>query len=80
MDFMDIVTHKLGWMPPKVIAALEKRLKHIPFVQAQIQKEYNQLFEGAEAALKPYRGGFPTFSHCTTNTNRYNDRGNGVAA
>ncbi len=36
MDFMDLVTNKLGWMPPKVIAALEKRLKHIPYVQAQI--------------------------------------------
>jgi glutamate/tyrosine decarboxylase-like PLP-dependent enzyme len=62
MDIMDLVTNKLGWMPPKLMAALEKRIKHVPFVQNQIQKEYDHIFEGAETTLRPYKGEFPTFS------------------
>ena len=59
---MDFVVNKLGWMPPRLIAAFEKRLKNIPFVQEQIQQEYDRLFEGVEDSLKPYQKDFPTFS------------------
>ena len=59
---MDLLLNKLGLMPPRLIAALEKRLKNIPVVQEQIQKEYDRLFEGVEASLKPYQDDFPTFS------------------
>jgi sphinganine-1-phosphate aldolase len=61
MDIMDLLTKKMGWLPPKWIAALEKHLKHIPYIQEQIQKEYDQIFQGAETTLRPYMDEFPTF-------------------
>ena len=61
MDPMKFV-HKLGWLPPRIMAALERRLKSIPFVQEQIQSGYDDIMGGVEDSLKPYRGDFPTFS------------------
>jgi glutamate/tyrosine decarboxylase-like PLP-dependent enzyme len=62
MDLIDLITNKLNWIPPKVLATFEKRLKRIPYVRAQIQKEYDHLFRDARASLKPYRGKFPSFT------------------
>ena len=61
MDIMELLTKKMSWLPPKWIASLEKHLKHIPYIQEQIQKEYDQIFQGAETALRPYKDEFPTF-------------------
>jgi glutamate/tyrosine decarboxylase-like PLP-dependent enzyme len=62
MDVFDLLTKRLGWMPPKFLAALEKYLKQVPYVQNQIQMEYDRLFQDADTTLKPYRNTFPTFS------------------
>lgn len=61
MDPMEFV-NKLSWLPPRIMAALERRLKSIPFVQEQIQNEYDGIMGGLEDSLKPYRRDFPTFS------------------
>ncbi len=62
MDLSDLAS-KLGWLSPRLVSALEKRLKSVPFVQERIQKEYDGIMGELESSLKPYRDGFPTFSH-----------------
>lgn len=67
MDLMDIVMNKLGWVPPGVLAFLEKRLKKVPAVQKQIEKEYDTLLSGLETSLKPYRGEFVAYEQLPEN-------------
>ncbi|MBU1659877.1 MAG: aminotransferase class V-fold PLP-dependent enzyme [Chloroflexi bacterium] len=61
MDPLEFVS-KLSWLPPRIMAALERRLKAVPFVQEQIQNEYDGIMGDLEDSLKPYRGNFSTFS------------------
>jgi len=60
MRLTDLVMRLLGRAPRRLVAAGEKRLKAIPVVQRQLDKEYAGLMAGLEPALKPYRGEFPT--------------------
>ncbi len=61
MDVLNLL-NKLRWVPPGIMAALEKRLKKIPAMKAHIDKEYESLMGALETTLKPYRDDFPTFS------------------
>ena len=57
MEFIN----KLGWVPPRVMAVLERNLRKIPYVQEQIQGEYDGIMGDLEESLKPYRSDFDTF-------------------
>ncbi len=61
MGFTDFVMRLLGRVPPGVVAAGERRLKAIPAVRRQLDKEYDGLMAGLEPSLKPYRGEFPAY-------------------
>ncbi len=61
MDLMDLV-NKVRWMPPRLVAFLEKRLSTIPVVRAEIEKEYGEIMGELEDSLKPYRGEFASYS------------------
>lgn len=66
MNLMDLA-NKLSWMPPRMVAWLEKRLHAVPAVQQEIEKEYAGIMGGLEASLKPYRDGFTTFDRLPQN-------------
>jgi len=62
---MDIesISRKLRWVPPGVLAFLEKRLKKIPSVQKQIDQETGGMMVELEASLKPYSHEYSAYSH-----------------
>lgn len=70
MDVMDFVIDKLGWLPPGIVARLEKWLKTIPLVRNEIEKEMDGLMGDLGDSLKPYREAFPTFSQLPANGRR----------
>ncbi len=61
MDPMEFI-NKLSWVPPRIMAVLERGLKKIPYVQEQIQGEYDGIMGDLEESLKPYRSDFDTFA------------------
>ncbi|MFQ5614363.1 MAG: pyridoxal phosphate-dependent decarboxylase family protein [Anaerolineae bacterium] len=61
MDLIEFVAGKLGWLPPRLAAVLERRLASVPAVQRQIEGEYDSLLAGLEGSLKPYRGEFASY-------------------
>ena len=61
MDPMEFI-NKLGWVPPRIMAVLERNLRKIPYVQEKIQGEYDGIMGDLENSLKPYREDFLTFS------------------
>lgn len=58
MDLEKLQT-QLGWLPPPVLATLEKWLGRVPAVQRTLEAEYDKLLGDIEPALKPYRQEFP---------------------
>ncbi len=62
MAIMDLLLSGLGRLNPGLVRFLEKRLKSIPYVKKQIQKEYEGIMAELESSLKPYKDGFATFS------------------
>jgi sphinganine-1-phosphate aldolase len=62
MDLMDFVMNRLGWLDPRILSWLEKRLRSVPAVEERVQREYDGIMEALEASAKPYRGDFPTFT------------------
>jgi len=63
MDLMEFATTKLSWVPPRLLAWLEKRLKKIPRVKERIDQETEAMLVDIEHGLKPYRGDFKSFTH-----------------
>jgi glutamate/tyrosine decarboxylase-like PLP-dependent enzyme len=59
---LDSFIRKLGWLPPCLLAFAEKRLKTIPAVSRQIEKEYDEMMAALESSLKPYKGKFTSFT------------------
>ncbi len=59
---MQLLQTPLGRINPRWLARLEKILRRIPSVQAMIEKEYQEIMDRLEPALKPYRGDFSAFS------------------
>jgi sphinganine-1-phosphate aldolase len=62
MDPLEFISKRLGRRSRRFLAATEKYLRAIPFVERRIQKEYDTLMREAEVALKPYRGQFPVYT------------------
>ncbi|RPJ26839.1 MAG: aminotransferase class V-fold PLP-dependent enzyme [Chloroflexi bacterium] len=58
----DSFIQKLGWLPPRLLAFAEKRLKTLPAVSQQIEKEYDEMMVALESSVKPYKGRFPSFT------------------
>ncbi len=63
MDPMDFATKRLGWLPPGLLAWLEKRIKRLPAVRRRIDQEISAVIEELEEALKPYRSQVPNYQH-----------------
>jgi glutamate/tyrosine decarboxylase-like PLP-dependent enzyme len=61
MDIMEIAKTKLNWLPPKVVAVLEKYLKKIPSIREKIEKEYEPIMADLENLAKPYRNEFESY-------------------
>jgi len=55
MDAMDLASRKLGWVNPRLMAAVEKAARKVPLVQRMIDKQYASIMQELEHALKPYR-------------------------
>ncbi len=70
---IDFLISLLGKLNPRLVAALEKRLRKIPAVRRQIEKEYDALMAGLEAELKPYRGEFTTYAALPENGRTHTD-------
>jgi len=62
MGLRNFLFRGLNRVNPRVMAAAEKSLKALPFVDAQIQKEYARLMQELEGSAKPYRTSFASYS------------------
>jgi sphinganine-1-phosphate aldolase len=60
---MDFVQTRLGWLPPRATAVLERWLTGIPAVRREIEGQYDDIMSGLEDSLKPYRDEFPSYGH-----------------
>ncbi|HZD55679.1 MAG TPA: aminotransferase class V-fold PLP-dependent enzyme [Anaerolineales bacterium] len=56
MDWMQFITRKLGWVSPRMLAWIERKLKRVPAVRRRIERESAAMMEEMEASVKPYRG------------------------
>lgn len=59
---LDLLIRKLKWLPAPLLAFAEKRLKTIPAVSQQIEKEYDEMMSALESSVKPYTGKFAAFT------------------
>ncbi len=66
MDLVDWATNRLTWLPPRLIAVLERWLRASPQVSQRIETETAETVGQFEAILKPYRGDFPSFEEIPT--------------
>lgn len=60
---LEFVSKRLSWLGPGVSKFLEKRMKAVPAMKKQIDKQYDGLMVDLEKSLKPYKGKadeFPT--------------------
>ena len=62
MDLIAFAKTRLGWVDPRLMAVVERYLRRLPFVRRTIEKEYDQLMDELEGAVKPYQREFPTFA------------------
>lgn len=53
---LEFVSKRLTWLGPGVSRFLEKRMKAIPAVRKQIEKQYEGMTDDLEKSLKPYKG------------------------
>jgi glutamate/tyrosine decarboxylase-like PLP-dependent enzyme len=60
MDVMK-AAEKLGWIPPKVLARLERTLRRIPLIRAEIEKQSDEVTRQLRAVVKPYRNDVPGY-------------------
>ena len=51
----------LDKVSPKLLAWAYRRAQSVPFLQAQIERQYAELLGGVEAELKPYEGRFKSY-------------------
>lgn len=62
MDLMDWMVRKLENANPRFVNVVEKTLKMFPFVDKRMQKEYQQVLQGAESSLKPYKEKYAAYT------------------
>jgi len=63
MGIMDFIINRLGRVNPRIVGAMEKRLKKISIVKEKIEREYEGIMEELEHSLKPYKDSVPSYSH-----------------
>ncbi len=63
MDILQTTTRWLSRLDPRLTAAAEQRLKHIPFVQRQLDQQYDKMLHELENAVKRYRAGYASCTH-----------------
>lgn len=63
MDLVEFAKTRLGWIDPRLMAFLEKRLSSIPYVRTKIEGEFEGLLGDLESSVKPYTRDFETFAH-----------------
>jgi sphinganine-1-phosphate aldolase len=61
MDWMELARTRLGWLDPRIMAALERGLRRLPAVRTMIEKEYAGILPELETSLKPYRDEFAAY-------------------
>lgn len=61
MDDIETLIQRVGWLPPGLLAWLERRMKRIPAVRKRLEREYAQVLEGLGASLHPYQEEFETY-------------------
>src|SRR5713101_8236985 len=66
MNVSDLGNRLLARLNPRVAAAVEKAVRKAPFVRDRLEREYERLLAGMEAAAKAYRGAVPTFARLPT--------------
>jgi glutamate/tyrosine decarboxylase-like PLP-dependent enzyme len=59
MDWINFARTQLSRVNPRLLAAVEGRLKKLPAVQKTIEAQTGSMLAGLEASLKPYRGERP---------------------
>jgi len=59
MDWMEWARTRLGWVDPRIMAALERGLRRLPAVRKMIEQEYEAILPELERSLKPYRTEYP---------------------
>jgi glutamate/tyrosine decarboxylase-like PLP-dependent enzyme len=62
MGLRDFVLKQLSRLNPRTMAVAEKALRAIPFVDAQIAKQYEGMLTAMERSAKPYRQDFASYS------------------
>jgi len=62
MDKFENILKKLGRLNPKFITFLEKRLRKIPSVKSEIDKQTEELLSGLEKEVKPYKEQYRSFA------------------
>lgn len=62
MDIVNMLVSILGRLNPRVAPAIEERIRSLPFVERQVQKEYGEILEGLRGSLKPYGDEFATYA------------------
>lgn len=60
-QYVAIAEKVLGRVDPRILAAVYKRLKAVPFIRRRLDSEYDTMMADIEDELKPYRDRFPTF-------------------
>ena len=63
---LEFVSKRLSWMGPGVSKFLEKRMKAVPAIKKQIEKQYDGLSADLEKSLKPYKGKYEAYATLPT--------------
>jgi sphinganine-1-phosphate aldolase len=66
MDIIEFVNTRLNWLKPGHLACLERYLRKLPFVQAEIEREYEDILGSLETTLKPFKNQYPTYKQLPT--------------
>ncbi|MAT98372.1 MAG: aspartate aminotransferase family protein [Anaerolineaceae bacterium] len=61
------IKNVLGKLNKRIMPQLEKGLKAIPAVNKRIEAQYDEMMDGLDSSLKPYRGEFETYEHLPVN-------------
>jgi hypothetical protein len=64
---LEFVSKRLTWLGPGVSRFLEKKMKAVPAIKKQIDKQYDGLTADLEKSLKPYKGNTEEFISLPTN-------------
>lgn len=63
---LEFVSKRLTWLGPGVSRFIEKKMKAVPAVKKQIDKQYDGMMDDLEKSLKPYKGKYDAYSTLPT--------------